>query len=39
MASRGKRYKEAAGLVESDMAYAPSDAIDLTKKTAKSQVR
>ena len=35
--ARGKRYKEAVGLIDGDAAYAPAEAIDLTKKTAKAK--
>ena len=34
MAERGKKYIEAAKLVERDKAYAPKEGVDLVKKTA-----
>ena len=37
MASRSKRYKEAASLLDEDTQYAPPEAIDLTKKTARAK--
>ena len=37
MASRSKRYKEAASLLDEDRQYAPPEAIDLTKKTARAK--
>ena len=37
MATRGKRYTNAAGLLEAEVKYGPEDAIDLTKKTAMAK--
>ena len=37
MASRGKRYNEAVGLLDSDARYAPQEAVELTKQTAKAK--
>ena len=37
MATRGKRYNEAVGLLDRDARYAPQEAIDLTKQTAKAK--
>ena len=37
MASRSKRYKEAASLLNEETQYAPPEAIDLTKKTARAK--
>lgn len=37
MASRSKRYKEAASLLNEDTQYAPPEAIDLAKKTARAK--
>ncbi len=34
MTERGKKYNEAAALVEKDKAYTPEEAVDLAKKTA-----
>jgi large subunit ribosomal protein L1 len=34
MAERGKKYNEAAGLIEKDKAYNPDEAVELAKKTA-----
>ena len=37
MASRSKRYKEAASLLEEDRQYAPPEAIDMAKKMARAK--
>jgi large subunit ribosomal protein L1 len=37
MADRGKKYKEAAELVEKDRAYTPEEAVELAKKTATAK--
>ncbi|MDD4924507.1 MAG: 50S ribosomal protein L1 [Dehalococcoidales bacterium] len=37
MAERGKKYNEAAGLVEKDKAYTPEEAVELAKKTATAK--
>ena len=37
MASRGKRYKEVAGLLERDTRYEPEQAIQITKQTASAK--
>ncbi|MXY19746.1 MAG: 50S ribosomal protein L1 [Dehalococcoidia bacterium] len=37
MASRGKRYRTAVGLIDSEVAYAPSEAVEITKNTAKAK--
>ena len=37
MASRGKRYREAAGLLERDARYEPERAIQMTKQTASAK--
>ena len=34
MPKRGKKYREAAKLIDRDIAYTPQEAIDLTKKTS-----
>jgi large subunit ribosomal protein L1 len=34
MPKRGKKYREAASLVDSDRAYSPEEALDLAKKTS-----
>ena len=37
MAKRGKRYEEAAALVDKTKAYTPDEAVDLAKQTAKAK--
>jgi large subunit ribosomal protein L1 len=37
MAEQGKKYKEAAALVEKDRAYLPEEAVELAKKTATAK--
>jgi large subunit ribosomal protein L1 len=37
MVERGKKYNEAAGLIEKDKAYSPEEAVELAKKTAVSK--
>ena len=37
MAKRGKRYEEAAALVDKTKAYTPDEAVDLAKQTAKAR--
>ena len=37
MAKRGKRYEEAAALVDKTKAYTPEEAVDLAKQTAKAR--
>ena len=37
MASRGKRYKEVAGLLERDARYEPERAIQMAKQTANAR--
>ncbi len=37
MAKRGKKYNEAAELVEKDKAYTPEEAVELAKKTATAK--
>jgi large subunit ribosomal protein L1 len=37
MAKRGKRYEEAAALVDKTKAYTPEEAVDLAKQTAKAK--
>jgi large subunit ribosomal protein L1 len=37
MAERGKKYREAASLIESDKAYSPEEAVELAKKTAPAK--
>jgi large subunit ribosomal protein L1 len=37
MASRGKRYKEAAGLLEREARYEPEQAVQMAKQTAKAK--
>ena len=37
MAKRGKRYEEAAALVDKTKAYSPDEAVDLAKQTAKAR--
>jgi large subunit ribosomal protein L1 len=37
MAERGKKYNEAAGLIEEDKAYLPEEAVELAKKTATAK--
>ena len=37
MASRGKRYKEVAGLLERDARYEPERAIQIAKQTANAR--
>jgi large subunit ribosomal protein L1 len=34
MVERGKKYNEAAGLIDKDKAYSPEEAVELVKKTA-----
>jgi large subunit ribosomal protein L1 len=37
MATRGKRYNDAVGLLERDSSYSPEEAVDLSKKTASAK--
>jgi large subunit ribosomal protein L1 len=37
MATRGKRYNNAVGLLEPDSSYSPEEAVDLSKKTASAK--
>ncbi|HAS04734.1 MAG TPA: 50S ribosomal protein L1 [Dehalococcoidia bacterium] len=37
MADRGKKYNEAAGLIEKDRAYTPEEAVELAKKTSTAK--
>jgi large subunit ribosomal protein L1 len=37
MAERGKKYREAASLIENDKAYSPEEAVELAKKTAPAK--
>jgi large subunit ribosomal protein L1 len=37
MAEQGKKYKEAASLIEKDKAYLPEEAVELAKKTATAK--
>ena len=37
MATRGKRYNNAVGLLERDSSYSPEEAVDLSKKTASAK--
>ncbi|MFA5453607.1 MAG: 50S ribosomal protein L1 [Candidatus Methanomethylophilaceae archaeon] len=37
MVEQGKKYKEAASLVEKDKAYTPEEAVELAKKTATAK--
>ncbi len=37
MAERGKKYNEAAGLIEKDMLYSPEVAVELAKKTSTAK--
>ena len=37
MATRGKRYNEAVGLLDQEARYAPPEAIELTKQTANAK--
>ena len=37
MATRGKRYNDAVGLLDPDARYTPQEAVELTKKTAKAK--
>ena len=37
MATRGKRYNDAVGLLEPDSSYSPEEAVELSKKTASAK--
>ena len=37
MAKHGKKYQEAAKLIETDKLYDPEEAIELVKKTASAK--
>lgn len=37
MATRGKRYSQATGLLDEEMEYGPQEAVDLAKKTATAK--
>ena len=39
MAKHGKKYQEAAKLIDSEATYEPSEAIELVKKAATAKFR